>query len=129
MLRPLALLSLCLFLFVPEVCLGIIAFGPDLELEGFVQAQNILRTPRFRGAELIMQRNTAQLEGKWYFLRESRAFGRLRTGPLEEATLTVIARGAYDSIYDIRESFRDRFTTKERENRKFEYKLRRSMLI
>lgn len=113
-----------LFLFIPSTSWGIIALRHDLEVEGFLQAQNILRTPKFRDAEFIMQRNTAQVEGKWYFLRESRAFGRLPTGPLEEATLTVIARGVYDSIYDIRESFRDRFTTEERENRKFEYKLR-----
>ena len=93
----LILLSPVLF---PAVSWGIINITDDLELEGFVKTQNILRTPMFRDAEFIMQRNTAQLEGKYYFLRNSQAFGRFATGPLEEATLTLIGRGVYDSIYD-----------------------------
>ncbi len=103
---------------------GIIALRHDLEVEGFFQAQNILRTPMFRDAKFIMQRNTAQLEAKYYFLREGQAFSRFSTGPLEEATLTVIGRGVYDSIYDIGDAFSKKFTHDEKLHRKFEYKLR-----
>ena len=123
--KPLVLIALSLVtILCSRVCWGVVALGDDAEIEGFVQAQNILRTPKFQGAELIMQRNTAQVEGKWYFLRDGVALGRFATGWLEEATLSVIGRGVYDSIYDIRDSFRDRFSTRERENRKFDYNLR-----
>ena len=100
------------------------ALRPDLEIEGFVQAENILRTPNFQGAKFILQRNTAQIEAKYHFLQEGRAFGRFTTGPMEDATLTVIGRGVYDSIYDLGEAFSDKFTRQEKEKRKFEYKLR-----
>ena len=114
----------CLSLFVPLRAWGIVALRPDLEIEGFVQAENILRTPNFQGAKFIMQRNTAQIESKYHFLQEGRAFGWLSTGPLEDASLTVIGRGVYDSIYDIGDAMSDKFTVQEREKRKFEYKLR-----
>ena len=52
---------------MPAPSWGIIAVTDDVELEGFVKTQNIIRTPMFRDAEFIMQRNTAQLEGKYYF--------------------------------------------------------------
>lgn len=84
---------------------GVINLTDDLELEGFLKLQNVLRTPEFNDAEFIMQRNTAQLEGKYYFLRDGEAFRHFSTGPLEEATLTVIGRAVYDSIYDARDSF------------------------
>jgi hypothetical protein len=109
---------------IPRQSWGIIALRPDLELEGFVQAENILRTPKFQGARLIMQRNTAQIEARYHFLQEGRAFGWLSTGLLEDAKLTAIGRGVYDSIYDIGEHFSERFTVQEKEKRKFEYKLR-----
>ena len=125
------LVSCVLFLglaVLPAPSWGIIAVTDDVELEGFVKTQNILRTPMFRDAELIMQRNTAQLEGKYYFLRESQAFGRFSTGPLEEATLTLIGRGVYDSIYDIRHTYSEAFGKDERLNRQFEYKLREAFV-
>ena len=112
----------------PTSSWGIINVNDDVELEGFVKTQNILRTPMFRDAEFIMQRNTAQLEGKYYFLRESQAFGRFATGPLEEATLTLIGRGVYDSIYDIRHTYSEAFGKDERLNRQFEYKLREAFV-
>ena len=77
---------------------GVILLRPDLEVEGFVQAQNILRTPKFRDAKFIMQRNTAQVEGRYHFLQEGRAFRSFTTGAIEEASLTVIGRGVYDSL-------------------------------
>lgn len=117
-----------LFLLIPKLSWGIIALRPDLELEGFVQAENILRTPQFQGARFIMQRNTAQIEGRYHFLQEGQAFGWLSTGPLEDATFTVIGRGVYDSIYDIGEHFSERFSAQEKEKRKFEYKLRESYM-
>lgn len=89
----------------PALAWGIVDVTDNLELEGFVKSKNIVRTPRFRDAEFIMQRNTAQLEGKYYFLRDSQAFGRFATGPLEEATFTFIGRGVYDSIYDVRDAY------------------------
>ncbi len=113
---------------LPVPSWGIINVTDDIELEGFVKTQNTLRTPMFRDAELIMQRNTAQLEGKYYFLRESLAFGRFGTGPLEEATLTLIGRGVYDSIYDIRHTYSEAFGKDERLNRQFEYKLREAFV-
>jgi uncharacterized protein DUF1302 len=95
-----------------------------LEIEGFVQAQNILRTPKFQGAKFILQRNTAQIEAKYHFLQEGQAFGWFSLAPLEDASLTVIGRGVYDSIYDIGDAFSDKFTHQEKMKRKFEYKLR-----
>lgn len=92
-------------LLLPSVSWGIVNVGDDLELEGFMKAQNIMRAPSPSNAELIMQRNTAQIEGKYYFLRDSQAFGRFATGPLEEATFTFIGRGVYDSVYDIRDAY------------------------
>jgi len=78
----------------------------------------------FQGAKFIMQRNTAQVEGRYHFLHEGQAFGRFATGPLEDATLTVIGRGVDDSLYDIGDAFSHKFTAQEKEKRKFEYKLR-----
>lgn len=108
----------------PTPSWGIIALRHDVELEGFLQAENILRTPMFQDAKLIMQRNTFQVEGKYYFLREGQAFERFSTGPLEDASLTAIGRFVYDSIYDIGPAFSEKFTHEEKLNRKFEYKLR-----
>ncbi|MBM4256192.1 MAG: hypothetical protein FJ147_09875 [Deltaproteobacteria bacterium] len=109
---------------LPSRSWSIIALRPDLEIEGFVQAQNILRTPKFQGAKFILQRNTAQVEAKYHFLQEGRAFGWLPTGPFEDASLTVIGRGVYDSLYDIGDAYSDKFTQQEKIKRKFEYKLR-----
>ena len=78
----------------------------------------------FQDAKLIMQRNTAQVEARYHFLQEGQAFGRFATGPLEDATLTVIGRGVYDSLYDLGDAFSHKFTAQEKEKRKFEYKLR-----
>src|SRR5207237_8695473 len=102
----------------------VIPLAHELELEGFGQAENILRTPQFQGAQFIMQRNTAQIEAKYHVLQESRVFDRFATGLLEDATLTVIGRAVYDSIYDIGEAFSHKFSAQEKEKRKFEYKLR-----
>jgi hypothetical protein len=115
---------LWLLVLLPSKVWGVIALRPDLEIEGFVQAQNIVREPLFQGATFIMQRNTAQLEAKYHFLQEGQAFGGLSTGPIEDASLTVIGRGVYDSIYDIGDAFSEKFTAQEKEKRKFEYKLR-----
>ena len=94
---------------LPLTAPAIINVSENIEVEGFVQAQNILRTPQMDDAEVIMQRNTAQIESKYYFLKDSTAFGRFNTGKLEEATFTFVGRAVYDSIYDIRESYRDDF--------------------
>ena len=47
---------------------AIVSLGDNVELEGTLKFQNILRTPKFKDAEAIMQRNTAQLESKYYCL-------------------------------------------------------------
>ncbi len=113
------LFALCLLW--PFRAWGIVTFRQDLELEGFAQSQSILRTPRYRDAELILQRNTLQLEGTWRFVQNGRTtVGDLLLGPLEEATAKVIYRFAYDSLYDLRDSFRDRFSRDERDTLKFE---------
>ena len=71
-----------------------------------------------------MQRNTAQIESRWEFLRSNELFG-LHTGPLEQASLFVIGRAVYDSVYDLRESFRGRrFSDDERDRLRTEYMLR-----
>lgn len=111
-------------LLLPPSSWGVIALRHDLEVEGFLEAKNILRTPMFQDAKFIAQRNTAQIEAKYYFLREGRAFGLFSTGPVEDATLTVIGRGVYDSLYDIGDAFSEKFSRQEKEKRKFEYKLR-----
>ncbi len=105
----LAAIGVCLFFFTTHLS-AIVSVGTELEFEGFVKFQNILRTPKFKHAEAIMQRNTAQLEGKYYFLKDSQAFGLFNTGPIEEATLTVTGRGVYDSIYDVRSSYDKAFS-------------------
>jgi hypothetical protein len=100
----------CLGLFLYLACspsMAIVTLGENIELEGFLRLQNMVRTAEFDDAELIMQRNTAQLESKYYFLRDSEAFGRFNTGPLEEATLTLTGRGVYDSVYDMRGIYDD----------------------
>lgn len=107
---------------------AIVTIGDDIELEGFVNFQNILRTPKFEDSEFVMQRNTAQVEGKYYFLRESTAFGRFNTGPLEEATFTFVGRAVYDSIYDIRSSYRDAWATADDDPGDFEIKAREAFV-
>ena len=92
-------------LFFTSSSWGIVNITDNMELEGFVNAKNVVRATNFSNGDLIMQRNTAQLEGKYYFLRDSTAFGRFSTGRLEEATLTVIGRSVYDSVYDLRDSY------------------------
>jgi hypothetical protein len=104
----LCLICFCSVFFTTQLY-AIVSVGSELEFEGFVKFQNILRTPRFKNAEAIMQRNTAQLEGKYYFLKDSKAFGLFNTGPIEEASLTVTGRGVYDSIYDVRNSYDEAF--------------------
>lgn len=113
---------------LPGRAAAIISVTDDIELEGIFKTQNMLRTPMFRDAELAMQRNTAQLEGKYYFLRDRLAFGRFGTGPLEEATLTLIGRAVYDSVYDIRDRYAEAFDHHEKLNRKFQYKLREAFV-
>lgn len=78
----------------------------------------------FHDAKFILQRNTAQLEGKYHFLQDGRAFGTFSAGPIEDASLTVIGRSVYDSLYDIGDAYSEKFTAQEKEKRKFEYKLR-----
>lgn len=99
--------ALAATLLTPAASWGIVNIGTDLELEGYVRAQNIWRVPSPSDAEMIMQRNTAQLEGKYYFLRDGQAFGRFDTGPVAEATFTFIGRGIYDSVYDFRDKYDD----------------------
>ncbi len=103
---------------------SIITIGSDLEFEGFLKAQNILRTPKFSDAEAIMQRNTLQLESKYYFLKDSTAFNHVNTGILEEGTLTLIGRGVYDSIYEIRDSYDESFSNSDGKYGRYEAKLR-----
>ncbi|MEH6639375.1 MAG: DUF1302 family protein [Porticoccaceae bacterium] len=116
----LSFLSLTLF---PAVSWGIVDVTDNLELEGYVKAQNIMRASGLHDGELIQQRNTAQLEGKYYFLEDNKAFGRFSTGPIEEATFTFLARGVYDSVYDIRDSYED-----TDDKGKSEYKVREAFV-
>ncbi len=109
---------------LPLTAPAIITINDNIEVEGFVQAQNILRTAQMDDAEFIMQRNTAQIESKYYFLQDSTAFGRFNTGKLEEATFTFVGRAVYDSIYDIRESYRDDYLGRENGPRQHEGKVR-----
>ena len=103
---------------------ALLAPRPDLEIQGFLEVKTGMRTPEFKGAELAMQRNTAQIESRWEFLRSNELFG-LHTGPLEQASLFVIGRAVYDSVYDLRESFRGRrFSDDERDRLRTEYMLR-----
>ena len=82
--RRLATLALVFSSFSAQ---AIVNLGRDIELEGFFEAKNILRTPSFEDAELIMQRNIGQVEGKYYFLRDSTAFGKCRYRPLGRSNL------------------------------------------
>ena len=86
---------------------GIVNIGEDVELEGFVKAYNIMKNGAsfFHDGELTHQRNTAQLEGKYYFLRDGQAFKRFSAGPIDEATFTFLGRAVYDAAYDIRDSY------------------------
>jgi hypothetical protein len=68
----LSIVILSFLFFHPVVSWGIIALRHDLEVEGFLQAENILRTPMFQDAKVIMQRNRAQIEAKYHFLRGGR---------------------------------------------------------
>ena len=109
-----------LVLSVAEVW-AIINLRDDLELEGFMQSQAVLRTPQYKDATLVVQRNSIQLENTWNFIRNSQtSIGGLSTGLLEEATFKLIYRFAYDSTYDISDSRREHFTKGQRSQLKFE---------
>lgn len=125
--RPFAGGMLLAFVCLPAAQ-AIVTLTDEIELEGFVNLQNAVREPRFESAELVMQRNTAQIEGKYYFLKDSTAFGRFNTGRLEEATLTIVGRGVYDSVYDIRESFRDAYENDLSHPGEAEFKLREAFI-
>ena len=100
---------------------AIINLRDDLELEGFMQSQAVLRTPQYQDATLVVQRNSIQLENTWNFIRNSQtSIGGLSTGWLEEATFKLIYRFAYDSTYDISDSRREHFTKGQRSQLKFE---------
>ena len=120
--------ALVLLAALPPATQAIVTVNDDFELEGFLQAQNILRTPRMQDAEFVMQRNTAQIEGKYYFLKDSTAFGRFNTGKLEEATFSFTGRGVYDSIYDARPSYHDAYPGNQALPGEFEAKVRRTGL-
>ena len=124
----LCLILVCMSLFKLSHLHAIVSLGDNVELEGTLKFQNILRTPKFKDAEAIMQRNTAQLEGKYYFLKDGEAFGRFDSGPIEEATLTIIGRGVYDSIYDIRGSYADSFTKEDNNYGRTEASLREAFV-
>jgi len=91
----------------PMLSWGIVNLGEDFELEGFVKAYNIMKNgaSAFHDGELTHQRNTAQLEGKYYFLRDGQMFNHFSSGPIDEATFTFLGRAVYDSAYDIRDSY------------------------
>lgn len=99
--------ALAFIFLLPSVSWGIVNVTDNLELEGFVKAQNIMRASSPSDTDFIMQRNTGQIEGKYYFLKEGQTLGQFDTGPLEEVTFTFIGRGVYDSIYDIRDAYSD----------------------
>ena len=108
---------------------AVVSIGKDIELEGFLKVQNILRTPKFKEAEAIMQRNTLQLESKYYFLKEGQMFGKFDSGgPIEEATLTLVGRGVYDSIYEIRNSLDGKFSNDNGKQGLYEANLREGYL-
>ena len=119
--------SLAMFVLTPAVE-AVVSLNDEVEIEGFVNLQNILRTPRFEDAELIMQRNTAQIEGKYYFLKDSTAFGRFNTGALEEATLTLVGRGVYDSVYDSRDALREAYSNERHHPGEAELKFREAFV-
>lgn len=126
--RNLCLILVFISLFKLTHLHAIVSLGDSVEVEGTLKFQNILRTPKFKDAEAIMQRNTAQLESKYYFLKDGEAFGKFNSGPIEEATLTVIGRGVYDSIYDIRGSYADSFTREDNKYGRTEASLREAFV-
>jgi hypothetical protein len=106
MMKYLNKLTVLAIMLSPTLSWGIVNIGDDIELEGFIQAQSIMRNGPsiFHDGELTSQRNTAQLEGKYYFGREGEAFG-LNTGLIEEMTFTFLARAAHDSAFDVKDSY------------------------
>jgi len=108
---------------------AIVNLRDDLELEGFVQSQFVLRTPGYQDAELNVQRNTVQLENTWNFIQDGRTtIGDFLTGPIEEATIKLIYRFAYDSSYDFSDSRRDNFSKGQRDHLKYENWIREAYL-
>jgi hypothetical protein len=116
-------LALAVVMLVATSAEAVVSLRHDLDVEGFLETKNAIRTPQFQGAELIMQRNTVQLEGRWEFLRSGNLFG-LSTGRLEQGSFTMISRTVYDSVYDVRGSYRDRFTDEERDDLRYEANIR-----
>ena len=103
---------------------GIVNLGDDFEIEGFIKQMNVIQSKDFFDrAELTIQRNTAQLEGKYYFLRDGTLFNNWSNDFLDSATFTFLARGVYDSAYDIRDSY-DVLDNRGRS----EYKIRESFI-
>ncbi len=108
---------------------AIINLRDDLELEGFMQSQFVLRTPQYQDATLVIQRNTVQLENTWNFIRNSQtSLGGLSTGLIEEATFKLIYRFAYDSTYDLSDSRRKHFSKGRRSHLKYENWVREAYL-
>ena len=126
------LFSLLIFGFLPfpsTESWAIVNLRDDLELEGFVQSQFVLRTPQYQDAELEVQRNTVQLESTWNFIQDGRTtLGDFSTGPIEQATMKVIYRFAYDSSYDFLGSRRDNFSKGQRDHLKYENWIREAYL-
>ena len=86
-----------------------------------MQSQSVLRTPQYKDATLVVQRNSIQLENTWNFIRNSQNLHRRPVDRLlEEVTFKLIYRFAYDSTYDISDSRREHFTKGQRSQLKFE---------
>lgn len=103
---------------------AIVNLGDDFEIEGYVKQMNIIQSHDFfDDAKLTAQRNTAQLEGKYYFLRNGTLFNNWSNNFFDSATFTFLARGVYDSAYDIRDSY-----DVLEDRGKDEYKIRESFI-
>ncbi|TKB76156.1 MAG: hypothetical protein E8D45_06815 [Nitrospira sp.] len=127
--RLLGLLVVSLLSFPAAESWAIISLHDNVELEGFVQSQFVLRTPQYQGAQLVVQRNTLQLENTWNFIQDGQTtLGNLSTGLIEEATFKLIYRFAYDSTYDLSDSRRDNFSQGRRDHLKYENWIREAYL-
>ncbi len=73
----------------------------DLELAGHIRTTNIIRHRSFEEMAFIMQRNSVKLRLEWKWLKNGKAFGR-NIPWLKRSDFFMLARGVYDSIYDIR---------------------------
>src|SRR5438874_8175370 len=79
-------------------------FGP-IQLSGNLQTMDIVRTPDQDTYQFIMNRNVAHIHLDYDWLQSGKFYNKYDIPFIDTSHLSVIWRGAYDSIYDTTPGF------------------------